>query len=90
MFFPGSRYIATGTYQVTLADGTVVTAARLPLPAGRPVLGWYRRTSGERLDLLAANFVDDATGAWQLGWTNAAVSLDALAAHELIAIPRAS
>jgi hypothetical protein len=88
VFSPGSRYANAGTYQVTTADGTVVTATRLPLPDPLPVLGWHRRTSGERLDLLAATYVGDATAAWTLGWTNGAMSLDALAAHELVAIPR--
>lgn len=87
MFFPGSRYYTTGTYQVTLPDGTVLTAARLPLPVRAPVLGWYKRSAGERLDLLAMNYTGDATQAWALGWTNDAVSLDALAAHEYVAMP---
>ena len=87
MFFPGSRYAATGTYQVAAPDGTTVTAARLPLPNPAPVLGWYKRSAGERLDLLAANYLGDATDAWALGWTNHAMSLDALAAHEYVAIP---
>lgn len=88
MFAPNSRYAAAGTYQVTGPDGTAVTATRLPLPDPRPVLGWHRRAVGERLDLLAAHFVGDATAAWTLGWTNDAMSLDALAARELIAVPR--
>ncbi|GHJ47493.1 hypothetical protein Cs7R123_48350 [Catellatospora sp. TT07R-123] len=87
MFIPPSRYAGTGTYQVTAADGTVVTVARLPLPQPRAVRGWYRRTGDERLDLLAHTFAADATAAWELGWTNGAMSLDALAAHELIAVP---
>ena len=40
MFFTGSRYAGAGTYQVTRADGTVVTVTRIPLPAG---------TAGDRL-----------------------------------------
>ena len=83
MFFPGSRYANAGTYQVTAPDGTTVTATRLPLPASSGLLGWYKRAAAERLDLLALNFLGDPTGpeAWALGWTNGAVSLDALAAH---------
>lgn len=90
MFFPGSRYAATGTYQVTAPDGTIRTAARLPLPNPAPVLGWYKRSAGERLDLLAANYLGDPTAAWGLGWTNGAMSLDALAAHEYVAVPAAA
>jgi hypothetical protein len=89
MFFPGSRYANTGSYQVTAPDGTTVTATKLPLPAGSGLLGWYKRSAAERLDLLASNFLGDPTAAWALGWTNGAVSLDALAAHESVAIPAA-
>jgi hypothetical protein len=87
VFFPGSRYMQAGTYQLTTPDGSVITVTRLPLPVGGPTLGWYRRSSGERLDLLAANYAGDPTAAWALGWTNGAISLDALASHELIAVP---
>ena len=88
MFDASSRYAKTGTYVVTLADGTPVEVTRIPLPRRRPTLGWHRRADGERLDLVAFQHLGDATAAWQLGWTNDAVVLDALAAHELIAIPR--
>jgi hypothetical protein len=52
------------------------------------VLGWHRRGEEERLDVIAFKHMRDATAAWQLGWTNDAMVLDALARHELIAIPR--
>jgi hypothetical protein len=90
MFAEGSRYAKAGTYTVTLPDGTPVTVTRIPLPVEGAALGWHRRTDAERLDLLAYHYLGDATAAWLLGWTNGAVSLDALAAHELVAIPRES
>ena len=88
MFSNGSRYLSTGTYTVTLVDGTSVAVTRIPLPRQRPALGFHRRLDTERLDLLAFHYLKDATTAWTLGWTNGAVVLDALAAHELVAIPR--
>jgi len=87
MFFPDSRYAAAGTYEVTLADGTVVTATRIPGPVARATLGWHRRLDGERLDLIAYRHLKDATKAWQLCEANDALSPDALAARDLIAIP---
>lgn len=87
MFAQNSRYAAVGTYAVTLPDGRTVTVTRIPLPQRQPVLGWHRRTEAERLDLIAYRYLGDATRAWTLGWTNGAVVLDALAAHDLIAIP---
>jgi hypothetical protein len=89
MFSPSSRYANAGTYQVTLADGTVVTVTRIPSPIPRPPIGWHRRADGERLDLVAYQFLKDATGSWQLCDANDAICPDALAAHELIAIPKA-
>ncbi len=89
MFAQNSRYAAAGTYPVMLGDGRTVTVTKVPLPQPPPVLGWHRRTEAERLDLIAYQYLGDATRAWTLGWTNGAVVLDALAAHELIAIPSA-
>lgn len=88
MFDSSSRYANAGTYTVTLPDGTPVTVTRTPLPRPEPVLGWHRRDDGERLDVVAYRQLGDATAAWRLGWTNDAMVLAALAAHELIAIPR--
>jgi hypothetical protein len=88
MFANGSRYAKAGTYTVTLPDGTPIAVTRIPLPVERPALGWHRRTDAERLELLAFHYLRDATAAWALGWANGAMSLDALAAHELVAIPR--
>jgi hypothetical protein len=87
MFSQTSRYYNAGTYVVTLADGTQVTVTRIPPSQPPPVQGWHQRTAAERLDLLAFQYVGDPTAAWQLGWANDAVVLDALAAHPLIAIP---
>lgn len=88
MFLPNSRYAGLGSYAVTRPDGSAVTVTNLPLPAPRPVTGWHRRADTENLDLLAGHYLGDPTAGWLLGWTNGAVSLDALAARELLAIPR--
>jgi hypothetical protein len=90
MFFPGSRYSDAGVYQVMRADGTALRATHIPLPSSLPVLGWHRRNDTERLDLLAHHYLHDATATWRLGWANDAMSLDALATHQTIAIPRES
>lgn len=87
MFASNSRYALAGTYQVTLPDGTVVTVTRIPRPPSRKPIGFYRRRDGERLDVIAYQFLKDATMAWALCDANDAMSLDALAAHELIGIP---
>ena len=87
MFFPGSRYAAAGTYQATRTDGTAVTVTRIPLPAPRQVLGWHPRGEGDRLDLIAHRYLNNPTQAWMLCEASNCVVPDALAAHDLIAVP---
>lgn len=89
MFTPTSRYANAGTYQLTLPDGSAVTATRIPLPVTRDPVGWHPRTEGDRLDLIAYRYLQDPTRFWQLCEANDAVVPDALAQHDLIAIPPA-
>jgi hypothetical protein len=88
MIFPGSRYQNTGTFSVSRCDGKLtVQALCLPLPGPATVLGYYRRSTGQRLDLIANAFLKDATTSWRLCDANNAVSPDALAAGRLVGIP---
>jgi hypothetical protein len=87
MFFPGSRYEKVGTVTITRADGTVVTVTRLPLPVQKPLQGFHRRLDGQRLDLIASHYFNDATAFWQLCYANNTMVPGALAAHDLIGIP---
>jgi hypothetical protein len=87
MFFPGSRYAALTPYSVTRADGSVVQATRLPTPGLPAVLGYYRRSTGDRLDQIAARFLADATMFWRVCDANGAVVPDALAVHDLVGVP---
>jgi hypothetical protein len=87
MFFPGSRSEKAGTYSVRKRDGSTVTVTQRPLPRQGPLLGYHRRLKGQRLDLIAARYLMDATAFWQLCDANNAVVPDALGAHDLICIP---
>jgi hypothetical protein len=87
MFQSNSRYFKLTTYTVTLPDGRVVTATRLPLPQPLPLAGFHRRTQGDRLDLLAARYLNDPTLFWRLCDANNDPVPDALAARPLIGIP---
>jgi len=88
MFMRGSRYEKMATYTVKQANGREVTAVRLPLPAPAPLLGFHRRLVEQRLDHIAAVYLADATAFWRLCDADNSVVPDALAAHDLIGIPR--
>jgi hypothetical protein len=47
MFSPNSRYAGLATYTVTMPDGTMVTATRLPLPNPMILAGYHRRVVGD-------------------------------------------
>ena len=66
MFFRGSRYLEAATYTTRTATGAIVTAVRLPIRSAPPTRGSHRRTDNQRLDLLAAHYVGDATAFWRL------------------------
>jgi hypothetical protein len=87
MTFPGSRYEKTGTSVLTRPDGTKVQSLRLPLPEPALVRGYYRRSDGQRLDLIANAFLKDATAFWRLCDANNAVVPDSLAARDLVGVP---
>lgn len=87
MIFPGSRYEKTGTFVLTRPNGTMIQSLRLPLPGPALVQGYYRRSNGQRLDLIANAFLKDATAFWRLCDANNAVVPDSLAARDLIGIP---
>jgi hypothetical protein len=89
MFSTTSRYYSAGTYQVMTASGDVVVVTCIPRPVPRAPIGWHRRGDEERLDLTAYQYLGDATRSWQLCEVNGSIAPDALAVHELIAIPPA-
>jgi hypothetical protein len=87
MFFAGSRYENSATYTITKADGASISAARLPLPSSKPLIGFHRRHEGQRLDLIASHYLADATAFWQLADANNSMAPDALAVHDLVGVP---
>jgi len=87
MFFPGSRYAGQIPYSFTRPDGSVVQAVQPAQPGVQAVLGYYRRSAGNRLDQVAGRFLGDATMFWHVCDASGALVPDALAARELIGIP---
>jgi hypothetical protein len=88
MFTANSRYAKMATYVVTPPNGQTVTAVRLPPPfAGLALAGYHKRESAERLDQLAARYLQDATLFWKLCDANGTPAAAALEARPLIGIP---
>ena len=90
MFFPGSRYLRTGsTYTAVRVNGTSVLVARLPSSQLRiPLAGYHRRLVGQRLDHMAGHYLADPTAFWRICNANDSVVPDALASADLIGIPK--
>jgi len=88
MFASNSRYLKLTTYTVTLPDGRVVTATRLwQSPVSLALVGYHTRAQGDRLDLLAARYLQDPTLFWKLCDANGTSVAAALEARPLIGIP---
>jgi hypothetical protein len=87
VFDANSRYAKQPTYSVK-SDGRVVTAVSIPLPAQPVLAGYHPRAEGERLDLIAGRYLKDATRFWLLCDLANGPSPAALAARDLIGVPR--
>jgi hypothetical protein len=90
VFFAGSRYETTGTYRVTGPQGREVTVAKPHRPPPRErvaLLGFHPRKQDQRLDVIAAHYLGDATAFWRLCDATATAVPDALAARDRIGIP---
>ena len=87
MFMSNSRYYSLPTYTVTTPSGAQVVVVQSALPNPLRLAGYHRRVAGDRLDLLAARYLNDPTLFWQLCDSNDAPAPDALAAADLVGIP---
>lgn len=87
MFAPDSRYAGQAVYTVTLPGGNRVTAVVPPRPQPVPLAGYAQPPRGERLDLVALQYLNASAGFWRLCDANNAMLAGALAARALIGIP---
>ena len=88
MFTPDSRYAGQPTYPVAQPDGRQVTVVVPPMPNPVPLVGYCQRAGGGRLDLIAVQYLNAATGFWRLCDANNSMVAGALAARALIGIPQ--
>jgi hypothetical protein len=70
-----------------MPDGTQIIATRSALPNPLRLAGYHRWVTGDRLDLLAARYLQDPTLFWQLCDANNSPVAAALEARPLIGIP---
>lgn len=88
MFTSDSRYANQPVYTVALPSGTQVSAVIPPLPNPVPIVGYGRPAGLQRLDLVAAQYLNAPAGFWRLCDSNNSMVAGALAARPLIGIPR--
>lgn len=86
MFSNNSRYANAGTYTVAFR-GKTITATKIPAPRTSPLIGYHPRLDGQRLDLIAARYLADATAFWRLCDANNSLAADALGARPQVGIP---
>jgi hypothetical protein len=87
MFDPKSRYANAMPYAVVDRRGRIVTVVPPAEPRPGVLAGYHLRKQGQRLDHLAAHYLDDACAFWRLCDRNDAMIPDALAAVAELAIP---
>ena len=87
MFDPKSRYLNAETYVVEDARGRAVTVVAPPPPPNQVLLGIHLLKQGERLDLLAARYLNDPAGYWRIAEQNNVVLPEALTEAREIEIP---
>ena len=64
--------------------GVLTTPARIP---DMLILGQHRHKQGQRLDRLAAHYLDDPLGSWKIAQVNDAITPEEIADLNLVNIP---
>jgi hypothetical protein len=82
-----SRYIKADVYAVPDSRGRAVTVFVPPPPSEQLLLGIHRLRQGERVDLLAAKYVNDPAGFWRIAEQNDVMLAEALTEKREIEIP---
>ena len=87
MFDANSRYAGLTRYAVKDRRGRYVMVVPTPDPPGDPLLGYYRRRQGERLDHLANAYLGDGARWWRICELGDVMLPDALAEAREVPIP---
>jgi hypothetical protein len=87
VFGPRSRYRQARLVTATDRRGRTVVALTPVIPPPERMLGEHLRRDGQRLDHLAAHYLDDPEGYWRIAELNDAMSPDVLALARVVKIP---
>lgn len=87
MFDEKSRYSKVETYHVRDRRGRQVSVVRVPEPLVHTLMGIHLLKEGQRLDHLAAKYLNDPAGFWRICEANNAMLAEALSEQSDIAIP---
>lgn len=88
MFDDKSRYRDAETYTLRDRRGRTVTVVAVPEEPRQSLLGYHLRRQGQRLDHLAARYLDDPAGFWRVAEMNGAMLPEALSEVAEIAVPK--
>lgn len=87
-FENNSRYVRFARLIETVdRRGRTVKALTPAIIPAEPELGEHRRREGQRLDHLAARYLDQPTGYWRIAAMNDAMSADVLTDAPVVKIP---
>lgn len=87
MFDPKSRYGKAEACEVKDKRGRLVKIVLPPPPPEQVLLGLHLLKQGERLDLLAARYLNDPAGYWRIAEQNEVMLPEALTEAREIEIP---
>lgn len=82
-----SRYARSTVYPIVNRDGRTIMVVSTPDAPDEPLLGYYRRRQGERLDHLANAYLGDGALSWRICELGDVMVPDALAEAREIPIP---
>lgn len=88
IFDAKSRYLRFASTAIAVdARGRTVACLTPAEPPARTELGKHRLRQGQRLDHLAAHYLEDPYGFWQIAEANDAMTADQALDTALVAIP---
>ncbi len=88
MFDNKSRYRDAETYEAVDRRGRTVAVVPVPARTAETLRGYHVRREGQRLDHMAAKYLDDPAGFWRVAELNEVMLPEALSEAQEIAIPR--